>query len=384
MSNEYTDFTKIKSSGAFLIVKARKEDKWVILKGLKEEFRNSPRNQNQLKKEFKIGNELDHQNIVKYLDFIETEEFGKCIVEEYIEGRSLKEYLQEFHSEEELLDIIEQIAGALSYIHGKHFCHNNLTPKNILITKNGNQVKLIDFRPEFFQDSKETAGTLKYLSPELKDGTVQPDGRSDIFSLGVIMREMNLPLTYEPVIKKCAGYGRNDRYADTDELLEALEHGERSEGSHKSLIAIIVIAIAAAIIAFVIFSNTDSTESAPATTETTTDSTQVAPVEESTENPGTETAAPKDTSTDLPSDATETSGDKMAFLNDMKPALYKDLDKIFQPYLDGTKTSGLAKEIKGYYRGLMKAQSGLDAEQRSALDKVFGEYVAKKKAQLGE
>lgn len=376
MSNEYSDFTTIPSRGYFLVVKARKGDNWVILKGLKEQFREAQRLQNLLRKEYKMAHELDHPNIAKYIGYIDTDNFGKCIVEEYIEGRTLKDYLQEEHTEDEKLRIIGQIASALGYLRQNNITHNNLTTKNILITKNGDQVKLIDFRAEYQDDLHEPVSTLKFLSPELKDGTVTPDGRSDIYSLGMIMKEMNLPLYYEPIIKKCTGYGRNDRYYDTSELMNALEHGEHSEGSHKSLILGVLIAIAAIVIAVVIFTSTGKSESQAIEAADSIHTEQAEEQQAAAEHPA-ETTQPQPSLQQPTADPNED-----PFISQIKPALYKDLDNIFQPYLDGTKTAGLSRQIKAYYKGLMKANAGITPEQRSALDKVFGDYVAQKKAQL--
>ncbi len=380
MTNDYTDFTIIPSKGFSLIIKAKKGDNWVILKGLKDAFRANQRLQNLLRKEYNIGKELDHPNIVKYYDYIDTEEYGKCIVEEYIEGRTLKDFLQENHSEEEKLAIIEQIGNALDYIHPKRINHNNLAPEHILLSKIGNQVKLHDFRAEYCDDLREPISTLKFLSPELKDGTVSPDGRSDIYSLGIILREMNLPINYDSIIKKCTGYGRNDRFDTAEELMDALENGERSEGSHRSLIIGIIVAIAAAVIAFIVFQSTGNADETPANNTPTE-------VTDSTSAPATETtAAPQpgqDTTAEQPVENVNSS-DAQAFVEQIKPALYKDLDNIFQPYYDGTKTSGLTGDIRKYYKGLMKAQKGITPEQRAALDKLFGDYVAQKKSQLGK
>lgn len=77
---------------------------------------------------------------------------------------------------------------------------------------------------------------------------------------------------------------------------------------------------------------------------------------------------------------------KLAFLNTMKPALYKDLDGIFSKFegkaMDITTKTKLNARIKAYYKGLIAANDTLNNEQRLALDNVFGEYVKAKKAAL--
>ena len=64
----------------------------------------------------------------------------------------------------------------------------------------------------------------------------------------------------------------------------------------------------------------------------------------------------------------------------MKPALYHDLDNIFDK--NSADQAKLSKAIKSYYRGLIQANDTLDSEQRAELDRVFGDYVKQKKAAL--
>ena len=67
-------------------------------------------------------------------------------------------------------------------------------------------------------------------------------------------------------------------------------------------------------------------------------------------------------------------------MNKMKPALYKDLDKIFSKH--SSNKAKLTKAIKAYYRGLMNVNDTLDNEQRAEVDRVFGDYVKLKKEEM--
>ena len=71
---------------------------------------------------------------------------------------------------------------------------------------------------------------------------------------------------------------------------------------------------------------------------------------------------------------------KFAFMNKMKPALYKDLDKIFSKHASNKEK--LTKAIKAYYRGLMNVNDTLDNEQCAEVDRVFGDYVKLKKEEM--
>ena len=71
---------------------------------------------------------------------------------------------------------------------------------------------------------------------------------------------------------------------------------------------------------------------------------------------------------------------KLAFMDKMKPALYKDLDRLFEK--NSADKAKLTKAIKAYYKGLIQANDTLDNEQRAEVDRVFGDYVKQKKAAL--
>jgi eukaryotic-like serine/threonine-protein kinase len=138
---------------------------------------------------------LQHPNIVQIYDSGKEGDFN-FIVMEYVEGRSLKDYL----SEEGPLEIRDatRIAGevltALAYAHRSGLVHRDIKPGNILLSNDG-KVQVTDFgiaRAEAGSTMTQTGtilGTAYYLSPEQAQG-LPLDGRSDIYSLGVVLYEM--------------------------------------------------------------------------------------------------------------------------------------------------------------------------------------------------
>ena len=78
-----------------MIVKCRKGDQTVVLKTLKEEYRERVLLRNALKREFKQCQRLNHSGIVRYQGLVEVDGYGLCIEEEYVEGRTLQAYLKE-------------------------------------------------------------------------------------------------------------------------------------------------------------------------------------------------------------------------------------------------------------------------------------------------
>ena len=119
---------------------------------------------------------------------------------------------------------------------------------NILITAQGNYVKLIDFSVLSLDDVKATADTTRFMAPELKDETMTADGTADIYSLGTIMKVMGLTLAYSDVIKCCCAFKRSDRYANIDEFLADLNH----EGSSFTMPTIGKGTVMVAVIAVVV------------------------------------------------------------------------------------------------------------------------------------
>lgn len=139
---------------------------------------------------------LSHPNIVTVHDVGEdTATDTSFIAMEYVEGKNLKQLLAEKTSFtfERVAEIIGQVAEALDYAHRRGIVHRDVKPANIIITPE-NQVKITDFGIAKIEKSNLTStgqflGTPNYMSPEQVTGDAV-DGRSDLFSLGVVLYEL--------------------------------------------------------------------------------------------------------------------------------------------------------------------------------------------------
>ncbi len=139
---------------------------------------------------------LSHPNIVTIHDIgDDAETQTSFIAMEYIEGKNLKSLLAEkaYLSYDQIADIIAQVAEAIDYAHRKGIIHRDVKPANIIITTDG-KVKITDFGIAKVASSNLTStgqflGTPNYMSPEQVSGA-PVDGRSDIFSLGVVLYEL--------------------------------------------------------------------------------------------------------------------------------------------------------------------------------------------------
>ena len=381
----YTDISEVGCNGYSQVFKCRKGEEWIFLKVLLKEFRDKPKYISALKREMAMAQKLDDNSSLKYMNYVDTPQYGPAIEIGYIEGRTLKDYLAERHTSDEKLQIVRGIAKALSYLHAKNITHGHLTLSAIWVASVDDRVYLSDFRVLSADSYKELPADTKYMAPELKDGTMTVDTKADFYSIGVIMRDLGLTLECDAVIKKCCSYGRNERYYDTDEFLQALDGGGHHHDTkgRKRLIGAVIILVVVVIGAFSLWNGgTSAALQATADTDTVAATLPTADSESAVrDSTGTKPNA-------ISQDGGEQLTGKLAFLAEMKPALYHDLDGIFQPYLEASNNAQpidrykLQKAIQRYYKGLIKAQKGLDSDQRAALDQLFGNYVAQKKQQL--
>lgn len=211
--------------GPFIIYKSSGQRRNVVLKCIREEYRDNPLYCDMLRKEYEIGHSLNHPNIREYYSLTEDPELGLTIEMEWVDGRPLEDLLEECRRNGALCDrIARQILDAVRFMHLKQVIHRDLKPTNILISHNGQNVKLIDFS---LSDSdshfvlKGNAGTVRYASPEQTE--CRPtDFRSDIFSLGMILSEMSGSRRYRKIARKCLHSDPDKRFPDIDSLEKAL------------------------------------------------------------------------------------------------------------------------------------------------------------------
>ena len=211
--------------GPFILYKSSRHRRIVAIKCVRPEFRDNPLYWDMLRKEYEIGHSLNHPNIREYYSLDNDPELGICLEMEWVDGDSLDQLLPECRRNAELRDkIARQILDAVRFMHLKQVIHRDLKPGNILVTRNGQNVKLIDFS---LSDSdshlvlKGNAGTARYASPEQKE-CGPADFRSDIFSIGVILSEMSDSRRYRNVSRKCMRPDKDRRYPDIDRLQAAL------------------------------------------------------------------------------------------------------------------------------------------------------------------
>ncbi len=172
-------------------------DRAVALKVLRQDRVTSEDFIQRFFKEAKAIGRLSHPNIVTVFD-VGQDQGTLYIAMEFLEGSPLDRVIQEKRlSLEEIVDIGVQVAEALDYAHGQGIIHRDIKPANIILTASG-QARITDFGIARIEDPSATQqtqageilGTPSYMSPE-QVMSQRVDGRSDLYSLGVIVYELS-------------------------------------------------------------------------------------------------------------------------------------------------------------------------------------------------
>lgn len=183
-------------------------DRDVAVKVLRLDFANDDEFIRRFHREAQSATSLAHPNIVSIYD-VGEEDSIYYIVMEYVEGQTLKQYIQQQLSLHvvDALNIMKQLTSAISHAHQNHIIHRDIKPHNILIDHDGN-VKITDFgiamamSATSITQTNSVLGSVHYLSPEQARGGMA-NRKSDIYSLGIVMFELltgRLPFSGESAV----------------------------------------------------------------------------------------------------------------------------------------------------------------------------------------
>lgn len=197
LANRYEILEEIGSGGMAVVYKARCQllNRFVAVKVLRPDLQNDEEFVRRFNVEAQAAASLAHPNIVSIYD-VGNEDGLHYIVMEYIEGKTLKEYIDEKHvlPWREAVEYAIQIGRGLEQAHKNSIIHRDIKPHNIIMTRDG-VLKVTDFgiaraNVQSTMTCDDSAiGSVHYISPEQARGGYT-DERSDIYSLGIVLYEM--------------------------------------------------------------------------------------------------------------------------------------------------------------------------------------------------
>lgn len=246
ISAVFTNVEVVVQSATNIVARAKRFGRWWLLKGLQPALAQQEAYRQRLRKEFEILMQLQHPDVVTAVGIEASAGLGLCIVMEYVEGTTLAEWLKSTPSREKRRRVAHRIVEAVGYMHSRGIVHRDLKPENIIVTSNGENVKLIDFGladTDSHAVLKQPAGTARYMSPEQASKAVA-DVRNDIYSLGMIFRQMDVG--YGKIAGRCVSPIEH-RYGNVDDLQKAMCRRDRlprylwAMGIAVSTVAIVVI-----------------------------------------------------------------------------------------------------------------------------------------------
>lgn len=189
-----------------ILYSARWNSRRYVIKSLRAEFAANPVYIEALRKEFELGVRLDHPGIIRVVAFEEIATLGQCIIMEWVDGETLNKFLAGKPSGRERRKIARQLAEALAYMHQTGITHRDLKPDNIMITRRGHDVRIIDFGlgdAECFTNLKSSRGTRTYGAPEQQGTPAIADSAADVYSFGKILRELLPRCEKRRLIRRC-------------------------------------------------------------------------------------------------------------------------------------------------------------------------------------
>ena len=195
-----------------------------------------------LRKEFNIGYNLSHPSIVKYMRM----ECG-AVFQEYIDGLSLQQMLdgkdERLKSPEFIREVGRQLLDATEYLHRNGVIHNDIKPDNVMITRVGNRVKLVDLGCAYSNMWDTTQGyTESYKAPE--QGQYLTNVYTDIFLVGKLMEHLagyaGISDEWKAFVRKATSRNWKERYDSDREALAAIPSKRYRRGKGRKIGGIIV------------------------------------------------------------------------------------------------------------------------------------------------
>ena len=223
-STVWSDVKALQIRSHNILYTASRYGRRFLLKGLSEEAASLTEYRLQQEREFRLGVSLVHPNIAATYGLEKIKGVGTCIIQELIDGQTLNEWLATKPSAAVKQRVFDQLLSALNYLHSRQLVHHDLKSDNILITRNGANVKLIDFGLSFTDDALVS---------------IENDPQKDIRAIGKLI-PLLLPGYFRPVARRCINGG----YPNIAALQRAVEKRRRYMAIIPTILSIILFAFA--------------------------------------------------------------------------------------------------------------------------------------------
>lgn len=221
-NNSEEVFELIHTTSHSLLYRMRRDGKYFIVK---QSAASDAKGRKILRREYEIAIGLSHPHIVDVYEYRYGQNYQDSIVMEYAEGRSLNDFLAENPSLKTKKRIFSELLDAIDYLHQHRIIHNDIKPENIIITRTGNRLTLIDHGlsdDDAHYQLKAIGYTKGFSAPELLNEG-RSDVRSDIYSIGVISKLL-FDKKYWGIYRKCTGEKAENRFRDVAELKKKWEN----------------------------------------------------------------------------------------------------------------------------------------------------------------
>lgn len=220
------------------IYKAKVFGKWIIIKELKEQYASNVKFIELFKKEQELGVTLNHPNLPRYEILAEQISDKNWVAMEFIEGDTLADFIKShptyFEDADYVEKFIKETASAIRYLHSRQILHLDIKPDNILITKIGNNVKLIDLgfcHSDVFQGTEGL--TIGFESPERKLGIRSET--DDYYGLGKLIEFLRINTPKFP-LRKFKGIERDllsDNPAERTKAFNQIEKRPKADNKRQ-------------------------------------------------------------------------------------------------------------------------------------------------------
>lgn len=225
----WASYVEIGVHGYFRLGRVRRFDRIYFVKSPVSNFCTDPTAHRMLRKEFEALASLDHPNIVRVLDMYDNTPLGPAILMEYVQGRTLSEFLAEKPSRFLRKKVANMLLDGMIYAHSRGIAHRDIKPENMLVTHVSNNLKIIDFGMCDFSGAavlKRVGGNRQYSAPEILEGKPS-DTRADVYSISRLLTELKPGRFWRRGINKGLAENPSQRCNDATQLQQAIRSGIR-------------------------------------------------------------------------------------------------------------------------------------------------------------